>query len=388
MTTGVRWLSVGPGSGYGNASEDYLSGLREAGVPVSWTPIGWPSSTWDAPLGPVTDFAWHRLDGAAHLDIANRKIDHDVVVVCSTPLWHDQLAIEADGRRLVAYTTWETDRVWSEWVRILNRYDRVLVPSHFNAEVFESSGLEVPLAVVPHIAQPQLSMATATAPRVPDRFVFYMIASWTTRKAIPDAVSAFLDAFTADDDVELVIHTTPEDLTARARRANGGSPGANSDSTWFTLARELADRAAVPRITLSTRWLSRSAVDDLHRRGDCFLSLSRGEGWGLGAFDAGASGNPVIVTGWGGTLDFLPPDYPYCIEYDLVPTLTDPPDVWWGPRPEERWAKARVAHASALLRQVFDHRDDARSVGRRLQREIQACYSGTSVTSRLIEALS
>jgi glycosyltransferase involved in cell wall biosynthesis len=369
---GVRWLSIPPGTGYGDASESYLAGLREAGVDVAWTPLGWPSDIWDAPYGPISELAEEDRDGM-NLDVAGRSIDHDTVVVCSTPLWHRQLATEADGRRLVAFTTWETDRLPGDWVTILNRYDRVLVPSRFNAEVLAKSGVNVPVAVVPHIARRPVS---ADTPAAHDTLVFYMIATWTTRKAIPDAVSAFTDAFTADDDVELVIHTTPEDLTS------------NGNASWLTLASELAQRPNVPRIMLSTRRLTRSEVADLHRRGDCFVSLSRGEGWGLGAFEAGANGNPAVVTGWGGTLDFLPPGYPYCVAYDLVPTITETPDAWWQPQPGERWARARVAHASTLLRRVFEDREEAGSWGRALQQEIHARYSSESVTRRLIEALS
>ena len=36
MTLGIRWLALAPDSGFGDASEAYLSGLRAAGIPVSW----------------------------------------------------------------------------------------------------------------------------------------------------------------------------------------------------------------------------------------------------------------------------------------------------------------------------------------------------------------
>jgi glycosyltransferase involved in cell wall biosynthesis len=390
MTSGIRWLSSGPGCGYGDASEAYLSGLRDAGVRVTWTPIGWPSDTWDAPLGPVTDYIGHRLGGAAHLDIANVAIDHDVVVVCSTLLWHDQLAAEASGRLLVAYTSWETDRLLAESVGVLNRYDRVLVPSRFNAAVFKSSGVTAPLCVVPHIARPPAPPADARRkPASSGRFVFYVIATWTTRKAILDAVSAYVTAFTADDDVALVIHTTAEDHVAAARLASlRRSPQRHETATWFTLANALAGRPRTPEIILSTRRLTRAEVDALHVRADCFFCLSRGEGWGLGAFDAAAFGNPVIVTGWGGTLDFLPTGYPYCVDFDLVPSTTDEPDAWWTPRPGEHWAKARTAHAATLLRHVFGHRDEAREWGRVLQSRVTSAFAQPQVTRRLTDALA
>jgi glycosyltransferase involved in cell wall biosynthesis len=381
--TGIRWLSVRPGLGYGDASEAYLSGLRAAGIPITWTPLGWPSNS--RPYGFVTDAD---LGGVTHRDIANLAIEHDTVVVCSPPLWHRQLSVEAAGRLLVAYTTWETDRLPAGRVTVLNRYDRVLVPSRFNAAVFDASGVIAPIFVVPHIARPARPTDIKPQPATGATFVFYLLAAWSTRKAILDTVAAFAAAFTDRDDVVLVIHTTPEDKIAAARPARGGQPAGQHDhATWFTLANALAGRRRLPKITLSTRWLTRAGVDALHLRGDCFVSLSRGEGWGLGAFDAAAHGNPVVVTGWGGTLEYLPSDYPYLVEYELVPTITEEPDVWWQPQPGEHWAKARIAHAASLLRHVFEHRDEARSWGGALKSSVSTKFAAARVTGGLIDAL-
>jgi len=365
MTDGIRWMSLGPGSGYGNAGEAYRSGLRATGIPVSWTPLGWPSTAWQAAYGP--------LDG--------RVAEHDTVVVHSTPWWHERLAAESSGKLLAAYTTWETDRLPAESVAVLNRYDRVLVPSAFNAEVFTSSGVTVPIWVVPHVA-PEVRAGAGAPASGGDRFVFYLIASWMTRKAIPDAVAAFLMAFGAQDDVVLVIHTTPDDLVARAR---GGAD--RNVATSLSLAKALAGRRDVPEIVLSTRSLPPAEIDRLHLRGDCFVCLSRGEGWGLGAFEAAAFGRPAIVTGWGGTREFWPEGYPYLVEYDLTPTTDDQPDAWWQPRPGERWAKARMAHAAALLRHVYCHREEARSWGRTAQSHVQENFGSTRITRRLLQAL-
>ncbi len=385
MTKGLRWMSYGPGSGYGCASEAYLTALRRAGIPVCWTPLGWPSDVWLAPLGPVAD---PDLGDALHRDIANRPVEHDTVVVHAPPFWHDRLAEEANGRLLVAFTTWETDRLPDQWLDILGRFDRVVVPSHFNADVFASSGLPVPIAVVPHIARPVSASEPSAAKLAEDsRFVVYLVATWSTRKAILDAVEAFVTAFGADDDVVLVIHTTPEDLVAKARPTSGRASSRHEGSSWFTLARTLAGRSNLPEIVLSTRTLSEAEMDDLHRRGDCYLSLSRGEGWGLGAFDAAAWGKPVIVTGWGATPEFLPDGYPYLVDYDLIATTDDEPDAFWNPAPGGRWAKARVSHAATLLRHVYEHRDEADAWGRLSQSHVLSTFDSITVTRQLVDAL-
>jgi glycosyltransferase involved in cell wall biosynthesis len=385
VTSGIRWLAYGPGSGYGDASVAHLTGLREAGVPVTWTPLGWPSTRWPGALfGPVeaTDPS---LEVSVQGDIANLEIEHDTVVVSSTPFWHDELGREAAGRHLVAHSTWETDLLPGSFVGILNRYDAVLVPSRHDEAVFAASGVTRPVRVVPH------SVRRESAPRPrpdDDRFVFYVVATWTTRKAILDTVLAFAEAFSDADPVSLVLHTTAEDLIARRRIEAGELPaGPRAGATWFTLANALAGRERLPDIRLSTRKLSAAGVEALHDRCHCLVSLSRGEGWGLAAFDALAAGNPVVVVRWGGHCDFVPADYPYCAAYELVDTATDPPDVWTRAEPVGRWARVDRGHAASLLREVFEHRDEARGWGEELSRRVRREFSRRRVTATLLDSL-
>jgi glycosyltransferase involved in cell wall biosynthesis len=347
--------------------------------------MGWFDGRWREPLGPLDDI---NVDGLTHADLTTAAIEHDTVVVASPPIWNDGLEREAStGRRLVAFTTWETDRIPDGWLKILDSFDQVLVPSRFNRDTFVAAGIAPRVSVVPHIAAP-VQPPPRPARLASDPFVFYSIATWTARKAVLDTVSAFVNEFTAADDVTLVIHTTAEDHIARGRVIRGVQPWIrNRESTWFTLASALAGRADLPRIVLSTRTLDRAGIAALHAGSDCFVSLSRGEGWGLGAFDAGSHGNPVVITGWGGSLDMLPAGYPYCVDYDLTPTMLEEPDDWWSPQPGERWAKARVPHASSLLRDVFEHRVAAREWGQALQSNIHSNFDAARVTRRLLDAL-
>ena len=215
----------------------------------------------------------------------------------------------------------------------------------------------------------------------------YLIATWSTRKAILDAVEAYLAAFTATDDVMLVIHTTPENFVARARAHIDGPPPGHEGSSWYTLAQALGGRRGRAPITMSTRHRSPAEIDDLHRHGHCFLLLSRGEGWGLGAFEAAAWGNPVVVTGWGASMEFLPDGYPYAVDFDLVATTTEEPDALWHPRPGERWARARIAHAAALLRHIYEHRDEACGWGQRARAHVLENFDSATVTRQLLDAL-
>ena len=383
-TTGMRWLTFGPGSGYGDAAEALMTGLRSAAIPITWSPLGWGETVWGTDeLGPLLDPGV--VDGA-HADVAELAIPYDTVVLHSSPTWNRWLQTEADlGRRMVVSTTWETDRLTDGQEALLNRFDLVVVPSRFNVETFMAAGVTAPIVAVPHIARP-LSSAPPPAPN--DHLRFYTIATWTARKAIEDTVAAFLGAFGAEDDVSLLVCTTAEDHIALARMSRRGwAVDPSEGQSWFTLERLIGTKVHHAPIELRTEPMSRVEIEEVHQTSHCFVSLSRGEGWGLGAFEAAAGGNPVVVTGWAGALDYLPDDYPYLVDFDLIASTDDEPDNWM-PTSPGRWAKARIDHASTLLRSVHDDRQAAWSVASKVGPDIRERFDARLITDRFLDALA
>jgi glycosyltransferase involved in cell wall biosynthesis len=377
---GIRWLCLPQGTGFGNAAQAYISGLRAADVPVSWTPMRWGEQSWS----PELDF------GPTPADARGGPIDHDVVVVHSPPIWHDSLRRDAPAARLVAYTAWEADRMPPVEVALLERYDLVVVPSIAARDALVASGVTRPVRAVPHIAREVPPTSPMAVPgTTADTCCFYVISSWTTRKAVAETVTAYLDAFSASDDVVLVVSTTAEDRIALERlRAERRALERHEGTAWFSLAKLLGGRARVPRVHLDAGASTNEAIDALHARGDCFVSLTRGEAWGLGAFEAAAAGNPVVITGWFGTMEWLPSGYPLTVTHRLASTAEDELDGWWKPCPGQRWARADHDDAVDRLRAVHADRHRAAALGEGLRAHVLATYDSATVTAALIDVLS
>ena len=373
---GVRWIAWQPGDGFGEAAQSYIAALDRLGVPVTWTPLEWVEG--DPQMRVAADYR----GPLAHL--AGRQIDHDTLVV-HIPPGDDRWLADAGDRRTAIYTTWESDRVPDGWLPSLERFDVVLVPSTFNARALLDAGCRATVHVAPHIVERPADVAPARFERIGDRYVFYVIATWSTRKAMAETVCAFLDAFDDRNDVALVVKTTADDAWAVAQARRGRVVDTR---VWPRFAALVAGRRHVPEIQLIPGPIPAADVAALHARGNCFFSLTRSEGWGLCISDALAFGNPVIVTGWGGHLDYLGTDYPLLIDYDLVPTTNDPPDDWFDAGPGHRWAKARHDHAVDLLRWVAANPERASAIaaplGERLARECAPDVIGR----RLIETLA
>ena len=122
-----------------------------------------------------------------------------------------------------------------------------------------------------------------------------------------------------------------------------------------------------------------------HMRGDCYASLDRGEGFGLPGFEAGAAGNPIIVTGFGGVTEYAKPDNSYLVNYTLSPVFGMPWSPWY--TLDQLWAEVDVKHAADLMRHVYENRDEAKDKGRKLKQYISENFSWSRVADRIINEI-
>jgi glycosyltransferase involved in cell wall biosynthesis len=388
MTTGIRYVAYGDVSGYALAALGYIRALHNAGVPV-WpffsaprpSPLQSEERPPDLPLGRALEGDANFADLPALMHATAKAIPYDTVLAHTHPEYWPRLA--ESGRRLAGYSVWETDALPETWPSLLNRADCILVPSQFNAELYARCGVKQPVHVVPHIRRNAWSESAARDGRalrqrlgIPENnFLFYTIAVWNPRKAVGELISLFARQFGVDDGISLLVKTSStsidaaagsrelaERIVAEAGRASGRRPG--------------------KVVVLAADNMSGLAIDAIHAAGDAYVSLTHGEAWGLGAFDAATLGKPVIVTGWGGQLDYLGRDYPGLVRYEMTPV--EPHALY---RPGQRWAAADEGHAAQLMRKAAQ-RDRALLEGAAAVREsIAPRYAEAAVARQFIAAL-
>ena len=252
----------------------------------------------------------------------------------------------------VALTAWETDRIPESWVDALAGVREVWVPCSHNVDVFARQ-TSVPVFRVPHPYLPQLANTTkddvlAMSSRLSlksDDFVFFSVLEWQERKCPLGVIRAFLEAFGDEPDIVLVIKAWFRDggLLTRAGRAALG------------VLQRCTQYGSRPRIIIETDMWPEHLMRALFKRGNCYVSLHRGEGWGYPLFNAACNGTPVIATAYSGPLDYLDAEHHNLVRYQLAPVTQK-----YGYFNEDMlWADPDVSHAARLMRYVYEHRQES-----------------------------
>lgn len=369
----LRYVAEDAASGYGDAADRLVRAVRGRGTKVEYR--GWSNTS----AGAAPAFIPYSRDPRPRDQAADDAPTVAHLVPEHYPLVRSVLP---EGAPLIGHTVWETDRVPAHWPALLNQADRIIVPSEWNRGVFAAGGVTVPIDVLPHVVRdPGPGDRGASLGLDDDVFVFYTIGRWGQRKAVFHAVRAFLEAFDGDDPVVLVVKSGPR--IEMPPTAEWGTENPMAWTTGWQVARLVSRYRNPAHVRLEVAPWSQEQISGLHDRGDCYVTLARGEGWGIGAFDAAAHGTPVVATGWGGLLEFLDHESASLVRSTLVPVE----HLHASYSSDQRWAEPDVEHAAELLRSAYTHHAEARVRAATLSARVLRDFAPEVVASRFLEIL-
>jgi glycosyltransferase involved in cell wall biosynthesis len=370
----VKVVGLDDATGYGEAARANVAALRAVGATVHWCPLR-PAARRARPFDRQ----------------APCEVDYAASILHVVPEYYPALlaAERCSGadRPVWGYTVWETDRLPGHWPAILNRLDGLFVPSDWNRRVFRDAGVTVPIAIFPHVPSPEPETTAGALPQLAglgDRFVFYSVAQWSERKAPWLALRAYLAEFDAGAPVAFVLKTDGLDRTRIRRHWRDGFRRAHP-SVAEAVARELAAFPAAAPVVLIDAPLDAPAMAALHRAGHCYVSLSRAEGWGLGAYEAAWRGKPVIASDVGGHRCFLPADWPGLVPGRAVPVRGGAAEASY--TADQTWAEPELGLARRHMRAWAEAPERAAEAGRRLQRHVTAQFSSPAIARACLEVL-
>jgi hypothetical protein len=259
------------------------------------------------------------------------------------------------GASRVGWSMLEVTGLPPAWVDGCNAMDEVWVPASFNVETFASSGVKVPVRVMPLGVDADYFHPGIVGSRPTARYTFLSVFEWGERKAPEVLLRSFAAEFTDDEDVVLLLSVFNRD------------PSVDVEAE---IARLDLPRSA-PIVVMVNPEFAGYQMGALYRSADCFVLPSRGEGWGMPVLEAMACGLPVIATDWGGPADFLHEGVGFPLRVaKMVPAEARCP-YYEG----FDWAEPDAEHLRHLLRQVFSAPDAARARGAAAAAEVAATWT-------------
>ena len=234
-------------------------------------------------------------------------------------------------------TYWELPHAPAEWAFMLKGIQEIWAPNQFVENAFRRI-FTGPIRIVPPCVEVETDTAFDRDYFGIDHHKFYFVFSFDyfshpARKNPLAVVRAFQQAFPElSENVALIIKST-------------GAPHHGPKTKSAILAAAASD----PRIMVIDRMCSRDEVLSLIRSADCYVSLHRSEGFGLGMAEAMASGKPVIGTNYSGNTDFLSDLTGFPVSFSLRPVQAGEYIFSDG----QSWAEPDEAAAAEAMRQVF-----------------------------------
>ncbi|MEQ8191112.1 MAG: glycosyltransferase, partial [Candidatus Eremiobacterota bacterium] len=229
---------------------------------------------------------------------------------------------------------WEESIFPEEYVRNFNSYlDGITVNSAYVKKILIDNGVVIPVYVT--------SLGADHALKIPPKeyngytgkaFKFLHISSGFPRKGIDILLKAYIETFSADDEVTLIIKTFP-----------------NIHNTVEKDIEEIKyNNPGCPEIILINKDLDYGYIVDLYKTCDVLVAPSRGEGFGLPVAEAMLLDIPVITTAYGGQTDFCTEETAWLIDYKFSKARTHLDLA------NSVWVEPDTGHLARLMKEITD----------------------------------
>lgn len=183
----------------------------------------------------------------------------------------------------IAYSMLESTAIPEQWVNILNgKFDIVVVPDEFHKKTYTECGVTIPLFVLPHGIELEGLIDEPSQKNQRRPFVFGSSGVFMPRKNHMMLIDAFLAEFGDNENVQLKIH-------------GRGVFEFDFDAAKQKIAHH-ASKLKKPNVELIHESFSTVQYTNFLKSLDCYVLLSKGEGFSITPREALALGKPTIVT--------------------------------------------------------------------------------------------
>lgn len=276
--------------------------------------------------------------------------------------WPPDFSLPQSPGHWVMIQPWEFGALPERWIYNMNKFvDQVWVPSEYVRQSYLRSGLLAEkVAVVPNGVDPELYSPEAPALVLPTkkRFKFLFVGGGILRKGVDLLLNAFVETFSADEDVCLVL------------KEFGAGKVYQTIEIGEWIERYRSNHPNMPEIVHLVEDLPPEQMPALYNSADCLVHPFRGEGFALPIAEAMACERAVLVTSYGPTLEYCDDGNAYLIPAQEVPFKEKQIDDTLVTVDYPYWAEPDYDALKALLRHIYENPEEARRKARKARATI------------------
>ena len=272
------------------------------------------------------------------LDLRGIPSPSEFQLVINPACFVDQYCID---RQTIMYTVWDSTLMNRKFAFEINKGRLVMVPSEACKKCLVDSGVKIPIEVIPHGFHAIFHPLNNRPTHFP--CVFGSGGQITTpkndKKNLSKLLEAWRKAFPGQEDVFLHLKTSPE--------------------SFFPTS--FPDK----RIKVLNSTVSKENMASWYRNLTCFVNVSKFEAFGQMMAESMACGIPNITTNASGMGTYFKDNMGYRVGYEITPTGNDT-------YPEGEWYDPKMDELIAMMRYVYENRQEVAARGMLAHIEIQS----------------
>jgi glycosyltransferase involved in cell wall biosynthesis len=243
-----------------------------------------------------------------------------------------------DKQIRLAFSMFETSRIPLSFVNKIHRYfDAVIVADPYNVTSYQDSGVKTPVFHLPLAINLDLFAKTPPKTKANTPFVFGCFSICEHRKNYIGTIQAFAQAFGVRDDVLLRIN---------ARRGSAAE---------ITAVREEIKKLNLSNVIFTVESVDQHEYLKNFESIDCYVSLTKGEGFSIPPREALSLGIPVIASDNTAQKTLCQSGF-----VRSVPSLIEEPAIFEG-LPDDQYGSyfnVSINDAATAFQDVFEHYSD------------------------------
>lgn len=352
---GINFLGYYRGQfGVAVAARNYVHAADSVHIPYTINNL-------DANVHCNTDDTFQSFSDSNQYDVNFIHVNADQALLT----WQQKGSSYYKGHFNIGFWVWELGRFPTRWQPSYQIYDEIWTPSEFSRKAIASSS-PIPVYTIPHPIVIDMHGVTTEKSRFKlpdDQYVFLFVFDYLSvfeRKNPLAVISAFRNAFGNSNQAMLLIKTiNAPHAPDKASMLNGAISGSN--------------------IRIIDQHLDGPSMISLMATSDCFVSLHRSEGFGLGMAQSMFLGKPVIATGYSGNMEFMNHRNSLLVDYNIVELKNN-----YGPYERGNvWAEPDIEHAAYLMRNIYENTELAESIGTQAALSIHTNLSPQAIGAKM-----